>query len=90
MAITSSGARPEFRARNNPNEIALGAPKQNATTLAGILARPGCILRGVRPQIAQAIAHLGIDLKNVPPKAAQESALQVAINFLALRPERSR
>lgn len=57
LAITSSGAMPEFRAPNNRNEIVLGAPKQNATTLAGILA-PECILGGVRPQIAQAIVHL--------------------------------
>jgi rsbT co-antagonist protein RsbR len=38
-----------------------------------------CIISGVRPQIAQTIVHLGVDLQNVTTKANLSDALALAI-----------
>jgi rsbT co-antagonist protein RsbR len=38
-----------------------------------------CIISGVRPQIAQTIVHLGIDLQGIITKASLADALQVAM-----------
>jgi rsbT co-antagonist protein RsbR len=38
----------------------------------------------VRPQIAQTIVHLGIDLTNVITKATLAAALQVALDSLGI------
>jgi rsbT co-antagonist protein RsbR len=38
-----------------------------------------CIISGVRPQIAQTIVHLGIDLQGIVTKASLADALQVAM-----------
>lgn len=38
-----------------------------------------CIISGVRPQIAQTIVHLGIDLKGIATKATLADALAVAL-----------
>jgi rsbT co-antagonist protein RsbR len=38
-----------------------------------------CIISGVRPQIAQTIVHLGIDLQGIVTKATLADALQVAM-----------
>jgi rsbT co-antagonist protein RsbR len=38
-----------------------------------------CIVSGVRPQIAQTIVHLGVDLQNVTTKATLADALALAI-----------
>jgi len=38
-----------------------------------------CIISGVRPQIAQTIVHLGVDLKDVTTKASLADALQLAL-----------
>jgi rsbT co-antagonist protein RsbR len=39
-----------------------------------------CIISGVRPQIAQTIVHLGVDLRGVTTKANLADALEVALN----------
>lgn len=44
-----------------------------------------CIISGIRPEIAQTIVHLGIDLSNIVTKATLASALKFA--FTALRLE---
>jgi rsbT co-antagonist protein RsbR len=41
-----------------------------------------CIISGIRPEIAQTIVHLGIDLSNIVTKASLESALRYAFNML--------
>ena len=41
-----------------------------------------CIISGIRPQIAQTIVHLGVDLGNVVTKATLASALVVALERL--------
>jgi rsbT co-antagonist protein RsbR len=38
-----------------------------------------CIISGIRPQIAQTIVHLGVDLGNVITKASLADALAVAL-----------
>ncbi len=38
-----------------------------------------CIISGVRPQIAQTIVHLGIDLQGVTTKASLADALALAM-----------
>jgi len=38
-----------------------------------------CIISGVRPQIAQTIVHLGVDLQGVVTKATLADALALAL-----------
>jgi rsbT co-antagonist protein RsbR len=38
-----------------------------------------CIISGIRPQIAQTIVHLGIDLQGIASKASLADALQLAM-----------
>ena len=52
----------------------------NATRLMGA----ECIISGIRPEIAQTIVHLGIDLSNVVTKATMASALKYAFRTLHL------
>jgi rsbT co-antagonist protein RsbR len=40
-----------------------------------------CIISGIRPEIAQTIVHLGIDLSNICTKASLASALQLAFKM---------
>lgn len=44
-----------------------------------------CIISGIRPEIAQTVVHLGIDLSNVITKASLASALKAAFNILQLQ-----
>ena len=43
-----------------------------------------CIISGIRPEIAQIIVHLGIDLSNIITKSSLASALQTAFAMLKL------
>jgi len=43
-----------------------------------------CIISGIRPQIAQTIVHLGIDLQGVTTKATLADALAVALKQVGL------
>jgi len=45
-----------------------------------------CIISGIRPQIAQTIVHLGIDLQGVVTKATLADALRVAMKRLDAAP----
>jgi rsbT co-antagonist protein RsbR len=38
-----------------------------------------CIISGIRPQIAQTIVHLGVDLSEVTTKASLADAFRVAL-----------
>jgi rsbT co-antagonist protein RsbR len=38
-----------------------------------------CIISGIRPQIAQTIVHLGIDLNGITTKATLADALSIAL-----------
>jgi len=38
-----------------------------------------CIISGIRPQIAQTIVHLGVDLQGVTTKATLADALTLAL-----------
>lgn len=56
----------------------------NATRLMGA----ECIISGIRPEIAQTIVHLGIDLSQIVTKSSLASALKHA--FASLRIEVSK
>jgi len=43
-----------------------------------------CIISGIRPEIAQTVVHLGIDLTGIITKASLASALQTAFQMLQL------
>jgi rsbT co-antagonist protein RsbR len=43
-----------------------------------------CIISGIRPEIAQTVVHLGIDLTNIVTKATLSSALKHAFGLLRL------
>jgi rsbT co-antagonist protein RsbR len=49
------------------------------TVAAARLMGADCILSGIRPQIAQTIVHLGIDLANIVTKASLADALAIAL-----------
>jgi rsbT co-antagonist protein RsbR len=44
-----------------------------------------CIISGIRPEIAQTVVHLGIDLSDVITKSSLASALRAAFNMLQLQ-----
>ncbi len=44
-----------------------------------------CIISGIRPEIAQTVVHLGIDLSHVTTKASLASALKTAFALLQLQ-----
>jgi rsbT co-antagonist protein RsbR len=44
-----------------------------------------CIISGIRPEIAQTVVHLGIDLSQIITKASLASALRAAFNMLQLQ-----
>src|SRR5690554_6048076 len=44
-----------------------------------------CIISGIKPEIAQTIVHLGIDLSDIYTKSTLASALLFAFNKLKLR-----
>jgi len=50
----------------------------SATKLMGA----DCIISGIRPEIAQTVVHLGIDLSNVVTKATMASALRYAFSVM--------
>jgi len=60
------------------------------TVTAARLMGADCIISGVRPQIAQTIVHLGINLLDVTTKATLSDAFALAIKksgFTFVRPE---
>jgi rsbT co-antagonist protein RsbR len=48
-----------------------------------------CIISGIRPQIAQTIIHLGVDLSNVVTKATLADAFGLALRRSGLAVVRS-
>jgi rsbT co-antagonist protein RsbR len=54
------------------------------TVAAARLMGAECIISGIRPQIAQTIVHLGVDLGDITTKASLQSALAVALSRLGL------
>ncbi len=57
----------------------------SATRLMGA----DCIISGIRPEIAQTIVHLGIDLSGVKTKATLASALRLAFGMLGIEVKRN-
>ncbi len=55
------------------------------TVTAARLMGAECIISGIRPQIAQTIVHLGVDLAGVTTKATLADALALAMRRLHLR-----
>jgi rsbT co-antagonist protein RsbR len=60
------------------------------TVTAARLMGADCIISGVRPQIAQTIVHLGINLLDVTTKATLSDAFALALERAGLALERSR
>ena len=54
------------------------------TVAAARLMGAECIISGIRPQIAQTIVHLGVDLEDVVTKATLADAFAVALERLGL------
>jgi rsbT co-antagonist protein RsbR len=54
------------------------------TVAAARLMGADCIISGIRPQIAQTIVHLGVDLNSVTTKATLRDAFTVALKRLGL------
>ena len=54
------------------------------TVSAARLMGADCIISGIRPQIAQTIVHLGVDLNAVTTKASLQSAFRLALERLKL------
>ena len=52
------------------------------TVAAARLMGADCIISGIRPQIAQTIVHLGVELQNVTTKATLADALRLAMQRL--------
>ena len=59
------------------------------TVTAARLMGADCIISGIRPQIAQTIVHLGVDLQDVITKATLADAFSLALKRRALRVVRS-
>ena len=55
------------------------------TVAAARLMGADCIISGIRPQIAQTIVHLGVELTDVITKATLADAFAVALNRLGLK-----
>ena len=54
------------------------------TVAAARLMGADCIISGIRPQIAQTIVHLGVDLNSVTTKATLADAFAVALRAAGL------
>ena len=54
------------------------------TVAAARLMGADCIISGIRPQIAQTIVHLGVELQNVATKATLADALTLALQRMGL------
>src|SRR6185369_3171113 len=54
------------------------------TIAAARLMGADCIISGIRPQIAQTIVHLGVDLNTVTTKATLADAFKVALKRTGL------
>jgi rsbT co-antagonist protein RsbR len=54
------------------------------TVAAARLMGADCVISGIRPQIAQTIVHLGVDLNSVTTKATLAGAFAVALRRLGL------
>lgn len=62
-----------------PHVDTLTAQHLLKTVTAARLMGADCIISGIRPQIAQTIVHLGVDLSEVTTKATLADAFQVAL-----------
>ncbi len=78
--IVASGARIAIiDITGVPTVDTLVAQHLMKTVAAARLMGADCIISGIRPQIAQTIVHLGVDLTDITTKASLASAFQVAL-----------
>ena len=59
------------------------------TVTAARLMGTDCIISGIRPQIAQTVVHLGVDLAGMITKSTLADALAIAFKRLGLTVSRS-
>lgn len=64
-----------------PNVDTLVAQHLLKTITAARLMGAECIISGIRPQIAQTIVHLGVNLQGIKTKASLADAFQLALSF---------
>lgn len=55
------------------------------TVAAARLMGADCIISGIRPQIAQTIVHLGVELHDITTKASMADAFSLALQWLKLK-----
>jgi rsbT co-antagonist protein RsbR len=55
------------------------------TVAAARLMGAECLISGIRPQIAQTIVHLGVDLQDIITKASLADALAISLSRLGLQ-----
>jgi rsbT co-antagonist protein RsbR len=60
------------------------------TVAAARLMGADCIISGIRPQIAQTIVHLGVDLADVITKATLADAFQIALRKIGATADKAR
>ena len=72
-----------------PTVDTLTAQHLMKTVAAARLMGADCIISGIRPQIAQTIVHLGVDLGTVTTKATLADAFAVALQRLDLTVQRA-
>ncbi|HYO83079.1 MAG TPA: STAS domain-containing protein [Bryobacteraceae bacterium] len=84
-AIVSSGAAIAIiDITGVPTVDTLVAQHLLKTVAAARLMGADCIISGIRPQIAQTIIHLGVELNDVTTKATLAGAFQVALRRLGM------
>ena len=81
VATTNEGKFAEVKAFLREFPLQLVSLK---TVAAARLMGADCIISGIRPQIAQTIVHLGVDLNTVTTKATLKDALSVALRRTGL------
>src|SRR4030095_199933 len=72
-----------------PTVATLVAQHLLKTVSAARLMGADCVISGIRPQIAQTIVHLGVELGSVTTKATLADAFRVALKRIGLSVQKS-
>ena len=70
--------------RRLTQQLGFGLVDQTKMVTAARLMGAECIISGIRPQIAQTIVHLGVDLEGVTTKATLADAFSIALQRLGI------
>jgi rsbT co-antagonist protein RsbR len=89
MIVRSGAAIAIIDITGVPTVDTLVAQHLMKTVAAARLMGADCIISGIRPQIAQTIVHLGVDLQQVVTKASLADAFALALQRTGARIERA-